>query len=110
MTHDDNNTAAGGLSGGYFNVDTDVVLGPRAEEAGAYAMWLYVCADSYCAHQRTGGFISNDALGYLSMHHTMDDAERFAARLVAVGLWEVVPGGWRSGGFMERNPHLAGAD
>lgn len=59
---------------------------PRAAEAGASAMWLFVCGLCYCDEFTTDGRIHINAIAGLSVNNR--NAKRDADQLVKVGLWE----------------------
>jgi len=64
---------------------------PKVVRAGGDAAWLYVCALAYVNRHLTGGFIPTEAVPRLSDRKA---PTKLAARLVDVGLWEEVTGGY----------------
>lgn len=63
---------------------------PQALRAGQRAVILYVYALCHIQREKTGGFISDEALMSLGVRH----AQREAGRLVQSGLWRKVCGGY----------------
>lgn len=72
----------------WFKVDDTLAFHRKAVAAGNAAMGLWVRAGSWCSQQLTDGVIPNDMIPALG------NAGQ-AKRLVAVGLWERVEGGYR---------------
>jgi hypothetical protein len=65
---------------------------------GHRAAFVYCCGLAYVGKHGTDGFIPTEALTRLN-GRTPD-----AARLVDVGLWRSLPGGWEVHGWSEYNP------
>jgi hypothetical protein len=86
----------------YVPLDVDFPDDTAVIEAGEGAEILYIHA--LCFSKRTGsdGFISESQLGRLSTH-----SGRRAAKLVSVGLFEKVEGGYRIRGWSKWNPSQA---
>jgi hypothetical protein len=64
---------------------------PKVVAAGGDAAWLHVCALAYCNRMETDGIIPDGMIGRLC------DRKRplqLARRLVDVGLWHAVNGGY----------------
>lgn len=72
----------------WFKVDDTMAHHHKVMAAGNAAMGLWVRAGAYCAQQLTDGHVSHAALA------TLGTAAQ-AARLVAAGLWDDAPGGFR---------------
>lgn len=81
----------------WFKVDDGLATHPKVLEAGNPAMGLWVRAGAWCAQQLTDGFVSTTALRVLG-------TEQEAGRLVEVGLWDEVEGGWQFHQWDERQP------
>lgn len=64
---------------------------PKVVAAGPLAGWLYVCGLTYSNRYLTDGFVPS---GQVRRMADVDDALGLADRLVEVGLWEVVEGGY----------------
>ena len=65
---------------------------PKVVAAGPLASWLYVCGLTYANRYLTDGFVP---AGQVRRMADVDDAMGLAERLVKVGLWEPVEGGYR---------------
>lgn len=74
---------------------------PKIAEAGPLAGWLYVCGLCYAGRYLTDGFIPKAQVRKLA---DVDNAPELAARLVEVGLWEVVDGGYMIHDYTKYNP------
>src|SRR5262245_5893527 len=64
-------------------------------------MVLFVCGLAYCNRYLTDGYVPAGAVRRLA---DLDDAQGLAARLVDVGLWERVEGGFRVHDFGDYQP------
>lgn len=73
---------------------------PKVMRAGGDAGWLYVCALGWTNKHLTGGFIPVEVIGRLSDRKA---PAKLAARLVEVGLWDQVDGGYRVHDYDEHN-------
>lgn len=87
----------------YIYIETSVPTHPKFLKCGAAASWLYVCGLIHCQSGLTDGFIPAEALHYLGVKR----ARKMAARLVLVGLWETVPGGWQVHDYLCHNRSAA---
>lgn len=74
-----------------MKLESAVARHPKMLRAGPAAAWLWVCGLAYCQEGLTDGHIPTEAIDHLGVR----GAGRYAAVLVAVGLWEPVPDGWR---------------
>ncbi len=74
---------------------------PKIVSAGPLASWLYVCGLCYAAQYSTDGLIPPSQLRKLA---DVDNAQELAERLVEVGLWERVDGGFLIHDFLDYNP------
>ena len=72
----------------YFGVDDGFAFHPKAIRAGNAALGLWVRSGSYCNQQLTDGFVPSDIVSVLG-------TPTQAKRLVAVGLWVEVEGGYQ---------------
>lgn len=72
---------------------------PSILAAGDLAGWLYVCGLCYCSKHLTDGFIPDGALARLT---GLSKPRALAAKLVELGRWEVVEGGWRVHNYAAR--------
>lgn len=84
----------------WFKVDDNLAFHHKAIAAGNPAMGLWVRAGSACAQQLTDGFIHDHMIAALG---TTSQAKR----LVDVGLWSRVKGGYKFNGWEERQPSKA---
>ena len=73
----------------WYKVDDQLHSHPKARRAGLEAMGLWTLAGSHCMSYLTDGFVEEWFID--SWPHGRD----LASRLVAVGLWLVVDGGWQ---------------
>lgn len=64
------------------------ILAALPQKDGYRAAFVYCCSLAHSGEQGTAGFIPEEALPFV--HARRQDA----ARLVELGLWEPVPGGW----------------
>jgi len=70
-------------------------------KAGAEACWMWTCGLMYANRQDArDGFIPEEALFML---YRFSNPEQLAAKLVEVGLWDVVEGGWKVHNFHKWN-------
>jgi hypothetical protein len=74
---------------------------PKVVDAGPLAAWLYVCGVAYASRYLTDGYIPAGQVRKLA---DVDGAAALADRLVEVGLWERVDGGFQVHDFLEYNP------
>lgn len=74
---------------------------PKTVAAGPMAAWLFVCGIGYCNRLLTDGVIPTGQVRKLA---DVDNAMELAARLVEVGLWEAVEGGYRVHDFLDYQP------
>jgi hypothetical protein len=82
----------------WFRVDDSLDFHPKVEAAGNTAMGLWVRAGAYSARMLTEGFVAAGMIAKLG------GRPKDAARLVEVGLWHVVPGGYRFHQWEQANP------
>jgi hypothetical protein len=73
---------------------------PKVIRAGGDAGWLYVCALGWSNKHLTGGFIPAEVVGRLSDRKA---PSKLAQRLVDVGLWDKVDGGYQVHDYDEHN-------
>lgn len=74
---------------------------PKVLKAGPPAAWLYVCGLAYSSRQLTDGFIPEQAVGRLV---DGKQAKALAMKLVEVGLWEAVDGGFNIHDYHDFQP------
>lgn len=84
----------------WFRVDDNMAFHHKIIAAGNSAVGLWARAGAMCAQQLTDGFVP---------HHMVDalGTKAQASRLVAVGLWVTVEGGYRFHEWGERQPTKA---
>jgi len=85
----------------WVKIDDQFSDHPKVIEAGPLASWLYVCGLTYCGRYLTDGWIPKGQLRKLA---DVDNAQELADKLVAVGLWDVVDGGYNVHDFLIYNP------
>ena len=85
-----------------IRIDANFADSPQAIYVGPLAAWLHICALCYCSRHQTGGFMSESAVlqltdldGILDWGEEEADALDLAGRLVRVGLWQKVEGGYQ---------------
>jgi hypothetical protein len=107
----------------WVKIDDQFPNHPKLLAAGPLAMLLNICALCYAGQYLTDGFIPHAAVAKLvnlngiseatggvpGMFECMDEPDAYvlAARLVAVNLWEEVPGGYQIHDYLEYNPSRA---
>jgi hypothetical protein len=74
---------------------------PKVLKAGPMAAWLYVSGLTYASRYLTDGFIPSDALPVLLPQAS---PKALAQKLVEVGLWLLVDGGWQIHDYHEYQP------
>lgn len=74
---------------------------PKLLAAGPTAGWLWVCGLAYCNRYLTDGFLPSAAVTRLA---DIENPHRLAARLVDIGLWESVDGGYRVHDYRDYQP------
>lgn len=77
---------------------------PKVVEAGPMAGWLYVCGLTYANRYLTDGFIPGAQVKRLA---DLPNCDELADRLVSVGLWDAVDGGYRIHDFLDYNRSAA---
>lgn len=88
----------------WLRIDDQIAHHPKFIEAGPLASWLWVCGNGYCNKYLTDGFIPKSAIRTLG---TVPSPEKWAKRLIDVGLWERTDGGYRVHDFHDHNPRAA---
>lgn len=73
----------------------------KIERAGEAAAWMFVCGLCYCSRALTDGFISAARMRRLT---TGRYPEKTASRLVSVGLWDRVEGGFAVHDYLDFQP------
>jgi len=90
---------------GWAKFDDNYTMNPKILAAGHLAELLDVRGIIWCARNETDGFVSREALALLSRQ--IPKVKEKAARLVEVGRWSVVDGGWMVLNFLDYNPSHA---
>lgn len=85
----------------WVRIDDQIAHHPKFLTVGAEASWLWLCGQSYCARYLTDGFIPSPALPTLCI---VSDINGSAERLVMVGLWDRVEGGYQVHDYHDYNP------
>ncbi|MBV9311572.1 MAG: hypothetical protein JOZ73_12105 [Solirubrobacterales bacterium] len=81
---------------------------PKILAAGPQAGWLWVCGLAYCNRQKKkDGFIPERMIRLLA---DLRSVAKLAMKLVAVGLWEIVQGGFRVHDYHEYQPSTERSD
>lgn len=87
----------------YIQVEASVRTHRKFLKAGPAASWLWLCSVGYSQDGLTDGFIPYEALNYLGVKAP----KNLKAKLVAVGLWDEVQGGWRIHDYANHNKSAA---
>jgi len=85
----------------WVKIDDQFHSNPKVVAAGSDAISLYIVALSWCGGYLTDGFIPTAQVRRLAL---CDDYETAAQRLVDVGLWHRVDGGYEVNDYLEYNP------
>jgi hypothetical protein len=85
----------------YIQVEASVRTHRKFLQAGPAASWLWLCGMGYCQDGLTDGFIPYEAIDYLGV--TSSTARKLKCKLVEVGLWEEVKGGWKVHDYLFHN-------
>lgn len=88
----------------WVKVDDQFFRHPKVLAAGRDARDLYLVGLCYCAQSLTDGFIPDAAIRVLAAEAEIDTGIASAARLIGVGLWEVVEGGYIVHDYLEYQP------
>ena len=83
----------------WIRVQSSVPRHPKFLEAGPSASWLWVCGLAYSQEGLTDGFIPFQALSMLGVK----SPEGLKRKLVTVGLWDEVTGGWQIHDYLHHN-------
>lgn len=89
----------------YIQVEASVRTHRKFLKAGPAASWLWLCGVGYCQDGLTDGFIPFEAIDYLGVKPAT--ARKLKSKLVDVGLWVDVPGGWRVHDYLKSNRSAA---
>lgn len=84
----------------WVRLDDQIARNPKLVAAGPEAAWLWVCAIAYCSSSLTDGYVD---VMILSSICTVRRPKALARRLVDVGLFELVEGGYRVHDYLEHN-------
>lgn len=85
----------------WVRIDDHANEHPKLLSAGAAACWLWACGLMYCNRQKVRtGVVPSAVLPTLGV----EGARKLAERLVAVGLWEPIDGGYRVHDYHEYQP------
>ena len=87
----------------WTRIDDKFLMNPKVQSAGAYGMALYLSGLIYCNTNLTDGFISDVMLPVLCGLAYQTPNRRIAEKLVALNLWERVPGGYQIHDFLMFN-------
>jgi len=88
----------------WVKIDDQFFRHPKVLAAGRDARDLYLVGLTYCAQSLTDGFIPGAAMRVLAAEAEIETGPASAARLIAVGLWEVVEGGYAVHNYLEYQP------
>ena len=90
----------------YIQVEASVRTHRKFLKAGPAASWLWLCGMGYCQDGLTDGFIPFEALDYLGVKAP----KNLKSKLVEVGLWELVEGGWQVHDYLQHNKSASHVD
>jgi len=85
----------------WIKIDDQFADHPKIVAAGPLASWLYICGLTYCGRYLTDGWIPRGQVRKLA---DVDNPLELAQRLIEIGLWEVVDGGYQVHDYLEYNP------
>jgi hypothetical protein len=85
----------------WVKIDDQFHSNPKVVAAGAEAVALYIVALSWCGAYLTDGFIPAGQVRRLALSNHYEEATK---RLVEVGLWHEVDGGYEIHDYLEYNP------
>jgi hypothetical protein len=88
----------------WVKLDDQFFRHPKVLAAGRDARDLYMVGLCYCAQGLTDGFIPSQAVRVLAAEAEIDTGPASAARLVDVGLWEPIDGGYAIHDYHEYQP------
>lgn len=88
----------------WVKMDDQFFRHPKVLAAGRDARDLYLVGLCYCAQGLTDGFIPSQAVRVLAAEAEIDTGPASAARLVEVGLWESIEGGYAVHDYHEYQP------
>lgn len=91
----------------WVKLDDQFADHPKIIQAGPLAGWLWACGIAYANKYLTDGFIPYAQVRRLADVTDYADPYVLAAKLVEVGLWEQVDGGYLVHDFLEYNPSAA---
>ena len=83
----------------WIKVEASVRTHEKFLAAGPAACWLWLCGLAYCQEGLTDGFIPFAALPHLGVKAP----NGLKVKLVSVGLWHDVQGGWQIHGYLTHN-------
>ena len=83
----------------HIQVEASVRTHRKFLQAGPAASWLWLCSVGYSQDGLTDGFIPFEAINYLGVKAP----QNLKAKLVEVGLWEQVEGGWQIHDYAKHN-------
>lgn len=81
----------------WVKLDDNLPLNPKVRRVSVAARWSYVASICYAGNSRTDGYVPCGALALV------DGTPRIAEELVAAGLWETAPDGWRIHDYLKHN-------
>lgn len=88
----------------WVKMDDQFFRHPKVLAAGRDARDLYLVGLCYCAQGLTDGFIPAQAVRVLAAEAEIDTGPASAARLIEVGLWEAVEGGYAVHDYHDYQP------
>lgn len=95
---------------GWARLDDKRADHPKLMAAGFEARGLDEAAICWSSSHETDGHIPETAVAMLAVGHGCKNWRKVVARLVAVGRWDVVDGGWDVHDFLVYNPSKAEQD
>jgi len=93
------------IPGQFVPSDVNTASDPAIMQAGPLAELIYRRANEYVKKNHRDGIVY--VLDLPIIGNAISQPSRYAARLVAVGLWDEIPGGWRIHSWMKWNLSLA---
>lgn len=87
---------------GWARFDDKYIFNPKILAAGPWAELLDVRGIIWCAGQETDGLVSSDSLAVIA--RGIPKVKQQVEKLIQVGRWETVDGGWMVLKYLDYNP------
>lgn len=91
----------------WVRIDDGFLTNPKIMSAGLEGRAVYIAGLCFCAAGLTDGYVPAEALGKLAMLADVRRPGQAVTRLVEVGLWESVQGGYQVHDYLKYQPSAA---